>query len=211
MLDSGISATIIRPAVPARRRALVPPLLRRILLVNAMPLVLLLAALLYLDQYQTGLLEAEVTTLREIARIYAGALGQSAVREEEGKPPVLQPDLAGPLLRNLTDPTPNAQAKFPVRSTRKPVSKGPMIPARLPKKFCIPIHCPAALGPARVCATVQNIGVPKQKNKSVASKQMIASTGVATMATKRQAAVPMDDAMMNDLRANVGDRPVSTK
>ena len=77
-----------------------------------MPLVLLLAALLYLDQYQTGLLEAEVTTLREIARIYAGALGQSAVREEEGKPPVLQPDLAGPLLRNLTDPTPNAQARL---------------------------------------------------------------------------------------------------
>ena len=97
---------------PPRKRAWVPPLLRRILLVNAMPLALLLAALLYLDQYQTGLLEAEVTTLREIARIYAGALGQSAVREEDGKPPMLLPDLAAPLLRNLTDPTPNAQARL---------------------------------------------------------------------------------------------------
>ena len=56
------------------------PLLRRILLVNALPLALLVAALLYLDQYQNGLLEAEVSALREQARIYAGALGESAVR-----------------------------------------------------------------------------------------------------------------------------------
>ena len=54
----------------------VSPLLRRILLVNALPLALLVAALLYLDQYQNGLLEAEVSALREQARIYAGALGR---------------------------------------------------------------------------------------------------------------------------------------
>ena len=47
---------------------------------NALPLALLAAALLYLDQYQNGLLEAEVGALREQARIYAGALGESAVR-----------------------------------------------------------------------------------------------------------------------------------
>src|ERR1700684_1230199 len=57
----------------------VSPLMRRILLVNALPLALLVAALLYLDQYQNGLLEAEVLALREQARIYAGALGESAV------------------------------------------------------------------------------------------------------------------------------------
>ena len=61
----------------------VSPLLRRILLVNALPLALLVAALLYLDQYQNGLLEAEVSSLREQARIYAGALGESAVRMTE--------------------------------------------------------------------------------------------------------------------------------
>ena len=94
------------------RRSWVPPLLRRILLVNAMPLVLLLAALLYLDQYQTGLLDAEVTTLRETARIYAGALGETAVHEEDGQPPKLQPDQARPLLRRLTEPTPSAQARL---------------------------------------------------------------------------------------------------
>ncbi|MGH7104600.1 MAG: sensor N-terminal transmembrane domain-containing protein, partial [Acetobacteraceae bacterium] len=42
------------------RRWAVSPLLKHILLVNIVPLVLLLAALLYLDQYQNGLLQAEV-------------------------------------------------------------------------------------------------------------------------------------------------------
>ncbi len=71
------------PAVatlPRRHRSWVSPLLRRVLLVNVVPLALLFATLLYLDQYQDGLLEAEVSALREQARIYAGALGESAVR-----------------------------------------------------------------------------------------------------------------------------------
>ena len=70
------------------------------------------AALLYLDQYQNGLLEAEVTTLREQARIFAGALSEASVREESPDSPRLAPDLARPLLRGLTDPTPNAQARL---------------------------------------------------------------------------------------------------
>jgi len=113
MPDSGVL-----PAVPtasatrAIRRRWVSPLLRRILLVNALPLALLVAALLYLDQYQNGLLEAEVQALREQARIYAGALGESAVREQDPDNPTLQPDLARPLLRRLTEPTPNAQARL---------------------------------------------------------------------------------------------------
>jgi two-component system sensor histidine kinase ChvG len=90
----------------------VSPLLRRVLLVNFVPLALLLAALLYLDQYQDGLLEAEVSALREQARIYAGALGESAVRVTDPNNPVLLPYLARPLLRRLTDPTPNAGAKI---------------------------------------------------------------------------------------------------
>lgn len=94
------------------RQRLVSPLLRRILLVNALPLALLVATLLYLDQYQNGLLQATVTALREQARIYAGALGESAVKEETPDNPVLVPELARRLLRRLTDPTPDAQAKL---------------------------------------------------------------------------------------------------
>jgi two-component system, OmpR family, sensor histidine kinase ChvG len=94
------------------KRPWVPPLLRRILLVNALPLALLVAALLYLDQYQNGLLQSEVTALREQARIYAGALGESAVKDGNSDNPTLVAERAQPLLRRLTDPTPNSQAKL---------------------------------------------------------------------------------------------------
>jgi two-component system sensor histidine kinase ChvG len=85
-------------------------LLRDILLVNLLPVALIFAALFYLDQYQQGLLSAEVSSLREEARIYAGALAQSAVQENAGGQAALNPDLAAPLLYQLTEPTPNAQA-----------------------------------------------------------------------------------------------------
>ncbi len=100
---------------PPRRRAaprFASPLLRRILLVNALPLALLVVALLYLDQYQNGLLEAEVLTLREQARIYAGALGQAAVAIDAAGAARLVPPLARPLLRRLTEPTPSAEARL---------------------------------------------------------------------------------------------------
>ena len=114
MPDSGALPASLKPAPavgPVRER-LVSPLLRRILLVNLLPLALLLAALLYLDQYQNGLLEAEVSTLREQARIYAAALGEAAVHEDTPDNPQLTPDLSRPLLRRLTEPTPSAQAKL---------------------------------------------------------------------------------------------------
>jgi len=115
MPDIGtLSAGTAELPQPAKRPAFsrrVSPLLRRILLVNLLPLVLLLAALLYLDQYQNGLLQAEVLALREQARIYAGALGQTAVREDDGGKPHLVPDIARPLLHSLTEPTPSAQAR----------------------------------------------------------------------------------------------------
>jgi two-component system sensor histidine kinase ChvG len=102
------------PSVPSLspRRRLASPFLRRILLVNALPLVLLVIGLLYLDQYQNGLMDADVGALREQARIYAGALGESAVQENSGDHAVLVPDLARPLLYRLTDPTPFAQARL---------------------------------------------------------------------------------------------------
>ena len=87
-------------------------MLRRVLLVNLLPLALLLAALLYLDQYQNGLLEAEVVALREQARIYAGALAESAVNMANPADPKLVPEIARPLLNRLTEPTPDAQARI---------------------------------------------------------------------------------------------------
>src|SRR6478752_6972002 len=115
MPDGTTLSALAPPAVAQQKRfraRWVSPLLRRILLVNALPLALLVAALLYLDQYQNGLLEAQVAALREQARIYAGALGESAVRMAEPDNPKLAPEVARPLLRRLTDPTPGAQAKL---------------------------------------------------------------------------------------------------
>ncbi len=94
------------------RQRWVSPLLRRILLVNALPLALLVLALLYLDQYQNGLLESQVAALREQARVFAGALGESAVRTTDPDNPKLVPEVAASLLRRLTEPTPDADAKL---------------------------------------------------------------------------------------------------
>jgi len=92
-------------------RKRVSPLLRRILLLNVLAPALLAAALLYLDQYQNGLIAAEVEALRTQARIYAGGIAEAAVRIQDDRA-VLVPDIARPLLRRLVEPSPNTQAKL---------------------------------------------------------------------------------------------------
>lgn len=94
------------------RTRLVSPLMRRVLLVNVLPLMVLAVTLLYLSQFQNSLLEAEVMALREQARIYAGALGQSAVVFGHGGAPILDAPLARPLLLRLTEPSPSAHARL---------------------------------------------------------------------------------------------------
>src|SRR3712207_7996055 len=80
MPDVGLPPEPQTVAAPPRRRW-VSPLLRRILLLNVLPPALLAAAMLYLDQYQNGLLAAEVEALRTQARIYAGGIAEA--RSEE--------------------------------------------------------------------------------------------------------------------------------
>lgn len=94
-----------------RRHRWVSPLLRRILLLNVLPPALLAAAMLYLDQYQNGLLAAEVEALRTQARIYGGAIAEAAVRVQDDRA-TLVPEAARPLLRRLVEPSPNTQARL---------------------------------------------------------------------------------------------------
>ncbi|MCR0984469.1 sensor histidine kinase [Roseomonas populi] len=111
---SGPISTEIPPAVPLERRGRnrrVSPLLRRILLVNMLPPFLLAATLLYLDQYQDGLLAAEVQGLRTQARIYANGIAEAGVRIQDDRA-TLVPETARPLLRRLTEPSPGTQAKL---------------------------------------------------------------------------------------------------
>lgn len=105
------SARDERPRGWLGMRRNVSPLLRRILLLNALPPFLLATSLLYLDQYQNGLLAGEVLALRTQARIYANGVAEAAVRIQDDHP-VLVPDIARPLLRRLTEPSPAAQAKL---------------------------------------------------------------------------------------------------
>ncbi|MCE0743593.1 sensor N-terminal transmembrane domain-containing protein [Acetobacter sicerae] len=96
--------------------------MRRILLVNILPLAVFGMTLLFLNQFRNSLLAAEVGALREQARIYAGALGQSAVTQNQSthsrrnpalptEAYTLEPGLTRPLLLRLTEPSPRADAR----------------------------------------------------------------------------------------------------
>lgn len=112
MPDIGVSPPPEAAATAGpRRHRWVSPLLRRILLLNVLPPALLAAAMLYLDQYQNGLLAAEVEALRTQARIYGGAIAEAAVRVQDDRA-VLVPEAARPLLRRLVEPSPNTQARL---------------------------------------------------------------------------------------------------
>jgi len=111
MPDIGVPQDHQETTAAPRRHRWVSPLLRRILLLNVLPPALLAAATLYLDQYQNGLLAAEVEAMRTQARIYAGAIAEAATRVQEERP-VLVPEAARPLLRRLVEPSPNTQARL---------------------------------------------------------------------------------------------------
>nr|WP_261766038.1 ATP-binding protein [Acetobacter oeni] len=106
----------------ASGRRLISPMMRRILLVNTLPLIVFGLTLLFLNQFRNSLLDAEVNALREQAKIYAGALGQSAVSINPaarnrrgvtfpGGAYVLEPSLTRPLLLRLSEPSPMADAR----------------------------------------------------------------------------------------------------
>ena len=56
----------------------VSPLLSRILLVNVLPLAVLVAGLLYVDQYRRALIQSEIDGLRSQAELMAAAVGEGA-------------------------------------------------------------------------------------------------------------------------------------
>ncbi|MFN9253697.1 MAG: stimulus-sensing domain-containing protein [Holosporaceae bacterium] len=81
------------------------PLTRRVLAINLLPLLLLLAALFYLDYYQDGLIDTELQALTTQGRVFAGALGEGAVVENSEGEQSLRERQAKALLRRLVSPT----------------------------------------------------------------------------------------------------------
>ncbi len=62
-----------------RRHLAISPITRRILAVNILALLILAGGLLYLGEYREGLITSELASLNGQARIFAAALGESAV------------------------------------------------------------------------------------------------------------------------------------
>lgn len=84
---------------------LLSPLTRRILTVNILPLAILVAGILYLDEYREGLIVAKLAALETQAEIFAGALGEGAIGTRPDGAQFILPNVARPMLRRLTAPT----------------------------------------------------------------------------------------------------------
>ena len=94
-----------KSAAPARRRRrprLASPLTRRILAVNALAPIILVAGLFYLDRYKRELIEADLDSLEIRAAMIAGAVGEGAVIDNGFDAPILSPTLARPMVRRLS-------------------------------------------------------------------------------------------------------------
>ena len=87
-----------------RRRRWISPLTRRILAVNALAPVILVAGLFYLDQYRNELIENDIASLESRATMVAAAVGEGAVIDNGFDTPILSPNLARPMVRRLATP-----------------------------------------------------------------------------------------------------------
>jgi two-component system sensor histidine kinase ChvG len=87
------------------RSVVLSPLTQRILLLNVAALIILGMGLGYLSEYQRGLVKSELESITTEARIFAGALGESAVTGDNEGGFVVVPEQSRLLLRRLIEPT----------------------------------------------------------------------------------------------------------
>ncbi|OAN49404.1 histidine kinase [Magnetospirillum moscoviense] len=87
-----------------RWRPLASPLTRRILAVNLIAPVLLVAGLMFLDRYKQALIESELAGLATQAEMVAGAVGESAVAEQSLGFLEINAELAQVMVRRLAQP-----------------------------------------------------------------------------------------------------------
>ncbi len=96
-----------QPLQPRRRRRWLPlasPLTRRILAVNMLAPVILVAGLFYLDRYKNELIAAELESLRIRAEMVAAAVGEGAVLDNGMALPELSRQMARQMVRRLSPP-----------------------------------------------------------------------------------------------------------
>lgn len=86
-----------------RRRRRVSPLAVRVLAINALPLVLFVVGIFYLDRYQDRLIAAETEALKTQAYVFAGALVEGGVRTDQDDHLYLVPEAATSVLTRLVE------------------------------------------------------------------------------------------------------------
>ncbi len=102
--DAPAGETAAPPRRRRQRRRYASPLTRRILAVNALAPIILVAGLFYLDQYKRELIENDLDSLRARAAMMAAAVGEGAVIDNGFDTPILSPNLARPMVRRLSQP-----------------------------------------------------------------------------------------------------------
>ena len=111
----------------AKTRSYVSPITRRILAINILALLLLVAGLLYVGQYRKGLIDNEIAALNIQAELFAAALGEAAVGSKDSDQ-VLVVEGANQILRRMVLTTgtiaqifkPNGDLLIDSRSYRGP-------------------------------------------------------------------------------------------
>lgn len=89
----------------AMRRRRFSPLTARILALNILPLATIFAGLMYVSGYEDRLIQSEMNALGTQARVFAGALGESAVGGETQPEQFLRNVMARQMVRRLVAPT----------------------------------------------------------------------------------------------------------
>ncbi len=91
-----------------RRARALSPLTRRILAVNVLALVILVAGLLHLGEYRRSLIETKLDSLRIQAELFAAAIGEGAVAPDQG----LHHEIVRQMVRRLVETTDNRARLF---------------------------------------------------------------------------------------------------
>ncbi|TVR99372.1 MAG: HAMP domain-containing protein [Rhodospirillales bacterium] len=93
------------------------PITRRILAVNVLALLILVAGLLYVADHRRGLIDAELAALRVQAELIAAAVGEAAAPAEGGPAELTQTRTASQMVRRLVQPTGTRARLFGVDGT----------------------------------------------------------------------------------------------
>src|SRR5882762_9582376 len=90
-----------------------------------------------------------------------------------------------------------------------PMSVGAIHPARLPVKFCRPVHFPDVAGPASVCVTAQRFEVHMPRPMQARIRIAMAARWLATIPTSTILEAITGPAPVNVLRTRVGEAPAA--